>query len=912
VVALAQPSLSSGEITPKLHARVDLARFQTALALCRNFIPLPEGGAMNRGGTYFRAESLADGYDPVLIPFVYSTEQAYLLEFGEEYIRVFFRGAQVGSTIATPYQRADLEELRFKQSNDVLTVMHSLYPQRELRRLTATTFSFLAAVYDDGPFLELNTDESIVVHASARAGSVTLEATGNIWNANHVGALFYIAQKNLAEIPPWEPNKKLVGNPASPLGLRRRSDGKTYQCVTDETPSVNKEIWTGTARPSHDEGVQADGDGNSLSGGTLVERAGVEWQYRDSGFGILRITQFIDATEVVAQVLRTLPDAVVGGGTTAGFADSFLGDGTTTVFSITGATHADKTLWQVYIDGVLQPSTAFEIDIADEELTFYTAPGDTLTIEVTEYTLNNATDIWALGAWSEDQGYPTVSTFWQDRSVFAATPGRPSTLWGSKNGQYPDFGVSVPLVDDDAVDFTLNARQQNQITDLLPLDELIVLTAAGAWKVTDGQDQVLTPSTVGFKPQSYRGAKNMRAVIMGDIALYAQLGGQKIRTLGYTVESDKFSGRNLSALASHLYTRTKTIRDMDFAEEPYTQLWQVRTDGRLIGLTFDQEQENIGWSRHDTKNGFFSRVCSIPEDGINAVYFALRRVIDGETVRTIEQLAEREVDDLVDNVILDCALTYDGRNDSSVTMRLSGGGWTVDDTLTLTASAATFAASHVEDEIWLHIDTETQDETGEPVIEQETVRLRIVTYTSSTVVTVQPLRDVPAAFHGEALTNWTFAHDTFTAAHLPNEEISVLADGEWRGLMTTDATGTFTISPPGGVVHAGLQIIGEIESLDVNVPGGESVRQRVKSIPKVALDVLNTRGLLAGPDRNSLEDVSERSQEDYEAGELITGVLRYRVPARPNTNGKIIVRQDKPLPATIRALIPEVEFGTSG
>jgi hypothetical protein len=375
------------------------------------------------------------------------------------------------------------------------------------------------------------------------------------------------------------------------------------------------------------------------------------------------------------------------------------------------------------------------------------------------------------------------------------------------------------------------------------------------------------------------------------------------------LESDKFSGINLTARASHLFTRNRTIVDMDYAEEPHAQLWIVRSDGRLISLTYDREQETIGFGRHDTKNGYFMRVCSILEDDESAVYFLVRRVVDGVTRYFLERLAEREFEDLVDAFFPDCGLTYDGRNSSGTTMILSGSGWTVDDSLTLTASGATFAASSINDEIWLHIDSEAQDERGEPITQRETVRLRITAYTSTQVVTVNPLKDVPAAFQSVAFTNWAFAKDTFTAPHLPNTEVLVLADGEYRGAKTTDASGTFTISPPGVVVHAGLQMISEGETLDVNLVGAETIRHRAKSIPGVFLDVLETRGVKAGPDRDHLEDVAERSQDDYEPGELITGVTGYRIPSQNRTEGSIVFRQELPLPMTIRAIIPDVQIG---
>lgn len=908
--ALLQPSLSSGEISPKLHARVDLALWQTALKFLRNWLILPEGGITNRAGLRMVAELPGPA---VPIPFVYSTQQTYMLVFSDEEIRVFANGAFVQDSgqdviVDSDYVEDDLEDLRFAQSEDVLTVVHEDYPQQEFSRLSASSFQLAGAEFSKGPFDAINVDESIVVSATAREGTVTLSATGGIFNENHVGALFYMEQRNLASIPPWESNKKLVGATGNPFGLKRRSDGKTYRCTTSQVATASHEIWTGSIRPTHDRGTVADGDGNALQGGTLVERAGVDWEFRDSGFGILRITQFIDATSVIAEVLSALPDACVGG---IAIVDTYLGTGNGVFFSfsITGAVEPDKTKWQVLFDGVVQPSSSYEVDIPGEVITFYTEPPNGVDIVMRELSISNQTDIWAFGAWSEDQGYPSVVTYWQDRLIYAASRRRPKTVWGSKNGQYPDFGVSVPVVDDDAVDFTLNARQQNAIVDLLPLDSLIALTTAGGWKVTDGQNQVLTPSTVGFKPQSYRGAAKRRSKIIGDEAIFALAGARKLRTMGYTLENDKFSGTNLSKKSGHMFTRAKTIRDMDYAEEPHSQLWVTRSDGRLISVTYDREDQIIGFGRHDTKDGYFERVCSIPENDEDAVYFVVRRLVDGQTKYFLERLAERDFDDLVDGFFVDCGLTYDGRNDTATTMQLTGTAWTVDDTLELHASANVFSASSVGDEIWLHIDTEAQDERGEPITERETVRLRITAYTDADDVSVAPLVDVPQPFRLVEFTQWTFAKDTFTIAHLPNTEIAVLADGEDRGLVTTDSNGEFTISPPGGVVHAGLQIIAEGETLDANIIGQETIRHRPKSIPAVYLDLLETRGLLAGPDRDSLEDVAERSQADYQAGELITGVVQYRIPARPNSEGSIVFRQDKPLPATIRAIIPDVQVG---
>lgn len=94
---LAQPSFSKGEISPKLRARFDVQSYQSALALAYNIVLLKEGGADKRVGTQLVAKAYSqDPAKPVrLAPFVYSIEQAYVLEFGQAYMRPLALGGVV-------------------------------------------------------------------------------------------------------------------------------------------------------------------------------------------------------------------------------------------------------------------------------------------------------------------------------------------------------------------------------------------------------------------------------------------------------------------------------------------------------------------------------------------------------------------------------------------------------------------------------------------------------------------------------------------------------------------------------------------------------------------------------------------------------------------------------------------------
>ncbi|MEZ1840286.1 hypothetical protein QVM62_20765 [Pseudomonas putida] len=150
-----QPSFSAGEVAPATYARVDLARYYTALKTCRNFVVLPEGGAQNRSGTRFITEVKDSSARARLIPFQFSTEQTYILEFGNLYIRFVSMGGQVVSgavpyEIVSPYTTAQLPDLKFTQSADVMTIVHPDHPPRELSRLAPTNWTLTAITFEPG------------------------------------------------------------------------------------------------------------------------------------------------------------------------------------------------------------------------------------------------------------------------------------------------------------------------------------------------------------------------------------------------------------------------------------------------------------------------------------------------------------------------------------------------------------------------------------------------------------------------------------------------------------------------------------------------------------------------------------------------------------------------------------------
>lgn len=179
VLDFIQTSLGAGELTPRLRGRLDFDRFFDGVALLQNFVVLPQGGAQRRSGTRFVAE-VKDSTDFTrLIPFQFSTSQAYVIEFGDQYVRFFRDEGVVGAPyeLASPYSASDLPFLKWTQSADVLFLCHPDYQPEELQRLADTNWQFVDFDFQDGPYQDTNTT-STTLTLSGTSGSVTVTASG--------------------------------------------------------------------------------------------------------------------------------------------------------------------------------------------------------------------------------------------------------------------------------------------------------------------------------------------------------------------------------------------------------------------------------------------------------------------------------------------------------------------------------------------------------------------------------------------------------------------------------------------------------------------------------------------------------------------------------------------------------------
>jgi len=141
ITRVLRQSFAGGEISPRLFGRIDIDKFKTGAETCKNFITVPQGSAINRPGLRFVRETKNSPFKSRLIPFMFSTTQAFAIEMGAGYFRFHADGATlmdgaVPYEISNPYTEAHLFDVQFIQSGDVITLVHPSYAPRELQRLS--------------------------------------------------------------------------------------------------------------------------------------------------------------------------------------------------------------------------------------------------------------------------------------------------------------------------------------------------------------------------------------------------------------------------------------------------------------------------------------------------------------------------------------------------------------------------------------------------------------------------------------------------------------------------------------------------------------------------------------------------------------------------------------------------------
>ena len=142
-----QLNFTRGELTPFLHARIDLDHYKAGMKTMRNWVPLRYGGMTRVPGSLFHGETKTSAKRSRFIPFQFNRAQRYAIEAGETYFRFWIPAGRIESPpgtpveVTTPYLEADLKYLQVRQSGDLVFITCRGYWPRVLTRNSETSWT---------------------------------------------------------------------------------------------------------------------------------------------------------------------------------------------------------------------------------------------------------------------------------------------------------------------------------------------------------------------------------------------------------------------------------------------------------------------------------------------------------------------------------------------------------------------------------------------------------------------------------------------------------------------------------------------------------------------------------------------------------------------------------------------------
>jgi hypothetical protein len=683
-----QSNFNGGEWSPLAYGRFDLAKFKNGLALCQNYIPTQQGGLTRRPGFAFVAQVKDSTYAPRLQAFEFSVTQAYILEIGNLYARIFANGqpllnAGVPVEVVTPYLTSELWGMCFAQSADTLYIAHANHPPAKLQRAGALAWTYTPVSLLDGPYLPVNVTATTLTPSGIQAVATATQSGGGVQNTIVIsnGGMGYDSAN-----PPAisftggaganaAATANVVNGAITAITVTNPGTGYTSNPTVVIAPPI---VTSGTSivTASSVVGINAT-TGNTGTGfrstdvgRTLRLKCGGVWLWGT-------ISSFTDTTHVQWAIAPPLGSQLP---TTATATANVSGG---SVFSVT-VTNGGSGY------GAQPPSLTFggpgSGAIAYANLTNGVVTSVTISVTGTGYTLAPTvtlaaptaivpatTTFWCLGLYNATDGYPSTVTFHQSRLIWGGAANSPGRLDGSNSGDYENqapTNLDGTVVDSNAIGFDLDAGVVNAIQWMSSdAQGLLVGTAGGEWIVapTGGTGAAITPSNVNAQFLGNYGSKQIPPLRVGKQTLFVQRTGRKLREMTYQFMYNTFQTLDISLVSEHL---TKTgLKQLALQLAPQQIIWAVRNDGTLVAITYDKDQETCGWHQHPMSAGaIVESVATIPAPDITRddVWCVVNRPviggIFGEVIRTIELMSKPWEDgDAIENAkFLDGSVTSTG------------------------------------------------------------------------------------------------------------------------------------------------------------------------------------------------------------------------------------------------------------
>lgn len=617
---ISQLAFTTGEVSPDVSSRFDLEQYKSALLEAENVVIRPYGAVAKRQGSQYVGQVKYSDKPTRLFEFTTNTNNSFMLEFGDKYIRVWNYGVYTGVEFATPFDSDILFDLNCIQSGDVMFICSGKYPIQTLSRYSDTDWRMSAYKLTEQPYDEINTDNG---HTLTVNGD-TITSTKDLFTQDMVGSVIQIAYyieavhtKSAGEVVEKKVYRYMQGQRIE----------KTYNNINYNVDSYSTDTelsWKFTTHGTWEGTVKLQISNND----------GQTWKdYR--AYTSKNDYNVTDIGKIEAGARLKYVSDIKGGSVNCDLSIMpFTQYGIVEIKSVTDAKNATVNI----LNGIKEGESSHK---------------------------------WKLGSWNRGNGYPKLCTFYQDRFVVAATNKKPNYIWMSRTGDYPNFGVEKvegTITDDSAITLPVINRKMCEIRHLVPANDLIILTSGNEWIISG--DKTITPTNCNLKTQTQRGALSCEPQFIGNRCVFVQERGGTVRDMGYSYESDNYTGQDLTLFVKTRVRGYLTITSA-YAQDPDSIIYYIRNDGEINCLTYIPEQKVYGWS-HFVTNGKYLYCESVSEGEQDSLYILVERTLQGKKVKCIERMVPLYSDDV--NVFLDCYVEFKSSNaiDSINIPHLSG------------------------------------------------------------------------------------------------------------------------------------------------------------------------------------------------------------------------------------------------
>lgn len=659
---------SRGELTPLMHARVDTEFYRQAYALARNTVITRYGPHTRVPGTLHQGSVKNHAKKTRMLPFEFSAQQLYALEFGEGYLRFWTPEGQVMSggvpyEIATSYTEAELPYLHGRQSGDVVYLWCNGKRPQVLRRLGETNWTLTPYKSVDGPYADVNTTSTTLALSSDQNALP-------IMTANDAPPPYVIGT---------------TGAASNDFVMFNRSKFTRVRISTTTSGHVIVDLGFGNEKAIDNYAITADPQNTQWNDMPQqwefqASNDSVNWQTLDSrdkeqGW-VSSETRYYETDNTTA--FRFYRFAFSGGGGDDSL-DTIIGS---LYLHVAPDSQVPAVLTASSTNGINGIAGFQPTDIGRPislrgvaggrrwaEIVGYLNPLQ-VTVKVHGQAFVDGSPIktWALGAWSDTSGWPRTGRFFEDRLAQAGWATDPVGMALSVTGDYDSFRNSDPIQDDDAITIRMTGGRLDAVHWLTEAGTLLAGTGGGIRSI-GGRDNssVLKHDNLRQRLETTTAASVPQPANAETVSLFIDRAQRRLYELGFDYQSDGYIANEVSVLNDHLFK--EGVEQVDYISSPYCTAVVRRHDGRVIFFTYDRGQKIVGGTLCDF-GGFVEDLMVMAGRTYPDLWLVVRRTVNGQERRYVERLApywDGEIDPTAIPVYAASARVYDGADTATLT-----------------------------------------------------------------------------------------------------------------------------------------------------------------------------------------------------------------------------------------------------